>query len=370
MASLFRAPQRILTGIGSISELPDEAAMLGDSAFLVTGQASLRASGRLQEIVGLLDAKGVDVTIYSARPGETTTAEVDEARELFAMGGCEFVVAIGGGSVLDLGKAVAALARAGSKTSHYLADAEVESSGVPMIAVPTTSGTGSEATPNSVLIDFDRRIKKSLRAPGMMPLVAILDPELTVSVPPDVTASSGMDAFTQAVESYLSVHATPLTEALSISAVELISGNIRAAHKNGADISARSAMAYGSFQAGVAMANARLGAVHGIAHPLGARYGVPHGVACAVLLPRVLEINRPAASEKMVRLDRVAGRDVVRFTFELLSALGLPADLKEYQLDRNDFPAIVEESLASGSLKANPKKFTAEDVLEVLKKIS
>jgi len=370
MPYTFCTPEKIITGCGSTNELPAQAKKMGVCALLITGGASLVTSGRLQEIVASLDAARIDVTVFSHGGGEPTTDDTDDARQTFSVSGCDMVIAIGGGSALDLGKAVAGLAKCDLSTAAYLEGKLIKVRGVPFIACPTTSGTGSEVTPNSVLINPEKKEKKSLRSPTMMPDIAIVDPELTLTKPAAVTATSGMDALTQAVESYLSRNAYPLTEGLSLAAVGLIVNSLEKAYKDGSDIDARTAMAYGSLQAGIALANAQLGAVHGIVHPLGSLYGVPHGLACAVMLPHVLEFNRPVVEEKMKVLDHYAGGDFIEFIRKLMDTLAIPPNLKTYKLESEKFLSIGEQAMGSGSTKANPRDITPEDIAAMLEKVS
>ena len=212
--------------------------------------------------------------------------------------------------------------------------------------------------------------KQSIRSDSFLPRVAIVDPELTVSMPPGVTARSGMDALTQAIEAYWSIHATPITDALALRAVELISAHLLAAYERGDDVVARDAMAHGSLLAGMAFANARLGAVHGLAHPLGVRYAVGHGEVCAVLLPHVMRLNRPAAPAKYDRISHVVGTDAADFAARLLERLDLPTTLRHTGLRKEDFRTIVAEAMPSGSLRANPKKVTEEDLTAILAAVS
>ena len=370
MGARFRTPETIITGCGSTTELPEQAKKQGTSALLVTGAASLKDLGRLRKIVAGLDAAGIDVTVFSHKSGEPSTDDVDDARQTLSVSRCNMVIAVGGGSVIDLGKAVAALAKCPHAASVHLAGKPFGKCNVPFLACPTTSGTGSEMTPNSVLIDREKKIKKSLRAESMMPNVAIVDPELTVTKPPAVTASSGMDALTQAIESYLSRNATPLTESLSLGAVALIVGSLEKAYRRGDDIDARTAMAYGSMQAGIALANARLGVVHGVVHPLGALYGVGHGIACAVLLPHVLEFNQPAVGEKMKILNHYLAGDCAAFIRALMGKLEIPGNLREYHLKPEDFPLIAEQAMSSGSTMANPRDVSPQDVIALLEKVA
>ena len=366
MTATFTTAGRIVTGWGCSEQLGAIASELGRAALLVTGRAALHATGGDERLVSLLEASGVEATVFAGVEPEPTVETVDLARRAFRDARCDLVVAVGGGSAIDVGKATAALASESAPAADHYARAPLPETWFPCVAMPTTAGTGAEVTPNSVLIDPDQGVKQSIRGPSLMPAAAIMDAELTVSCPRDVTASAGMDALTQAVESYLSRNATPLTDALALHAVELIWASIVAAYGDGEDRQAREAMAYGALLAGMALANARLGAVHGMAHPIGYRYHLRHGVVCAALLPHVLRFNRDAASAKYDVLGNVLGADPAEAAAYLLRRLELPERLSAFGMAEEDFSQIATASMPSGSLKANPKPVTEEDVEALL----
>jgi len=282
----------------------------------------------------------------------------------------ELVIGLGGGSAMDAAKAAAGLATETSPASFFLSTQAEARPGVPLLTIATTSGTGAEVTPNAVISDPAAKVKASIRNGRFIAAAAFVDPELALSCPPRVTASSGMDAVTQAVESYVSIHAGPVSDALAVEAFRLLWGSVERAYRDGRDIDARAAAAYGSLMAGMSLSAARLGAVHGIAHPLGIRYSVPHGLACAVMLPEVVRINLPYSAEKFARLASIAGGDLVDAVRALNDRLGIYREFAAYHLAQSDFALIAEESLPSGSLKSNPKKFDASDVMAVLSAIS
>lgn len=366
MAASFTTAERIITGPGSVEQLGEAAAALGSRALLVTGRQALRQAGTTDRLVGLLGGAGVEVTLFEQVEPEPAVGTVDLAREALAGESCELVVAAGGGSAMDVGKAAAALAGDSAPAAEFYSDRPLPADYVGCIAVPTTAGTGAEVTPNSVLIDPGPSVKQSIRGPTLMPAVAIVDPELTSSCPPDVMASAGMDALTQAIESYVSRWATPLTDSLALHAAELIWLNVLAAYDNRNDLAAAEAMAYGSLLAGMALANARLGAVHGMAHAVGYRYHLRHGVVCAALLPHVLRFNREAVREKYEALEGIFAHDPAECAEWLLRRLELPDKLSEFGLSADDFEEIAAESLTSGSLKANPRTVTEEDIQAIL----
>lgn len=366
MAATFTTAERIITGWGCCDQLGEIASELGRHALLVTGRKALRAAGTTDRLVECLKSGGLAVTVFERVEPEPTVETVDRGREAFGEARCDLVVAAGGGSAMDVGKAISALAGELAPTAEYYGRRALPESAYPCVAVPTTAGTGAEVTPNSVLTESEQEVKHSLRGPNFTPAVALVDPELTVSCPPDVTASAGMDALTQAVESYLSRNATPLTDALALHAAELIWLNILAAYQNGKDRPAREAMAHGSLLAGMALANARLGAVHGMAHAVGHRYRLRHGAVCAAMLPHVLRFNQEAAREKYEILNNIFGAEAADAAAYLLVRLGLPEKLSAFGLTDGDFDGIAAESLPSGSLKANPKQVAAEDIRAIL----
>jgi len=369
MSATFTTPKKIITGCGSFQQCADEVKSFSDKCLLVTGAKSMQRAGVVSQLMGQLRERGVETVHFAGITSEPTVEMVDEGRAILRENGCGVVVGLGGGSAMDAAKAIAGLANMDEPTRSFHEGAQIEREGIPFIAVPTTSGTGAEVTMNAVISDPERRIKKSIRHPSFIARVAIVDAELTVSCPPRVTAAAGLDALTQAMESFTSIHATPLTEALSARAIQLIAPNLERAYRDGKDIAAREGMSYGSLMAGMALANARLGVVHGLAHPLGVRYGIPHGLVCGVLLPQALKLNKPHIPEKYETICDLVGKDAIQFVEELLSRLDMPRDLKQFNIPQEDFGAIIEESMPSGSLKANPKKITEEDLLTILKAV-
>jgi len=364
MTMTFRTSSQIVTGWGCVEGLGDLTDWKG-TALLVTGRKALRAAGSTDRLVGLLRKAGVEATVFAEVPPEPTVECVDAGRRALAEYDCSFVVSAGGGSAVDVGKAVAGLAHGDAATGDYFSDRPLPEDSLPHIAIPTTSGTGAEVTNNSVLTDAGRGVKQSIR-PFPMPWMVLLDPELTVSCPPEVTAAAGMDALVQGVESYLSKNATPLTDAMSRQAVALVAAGLVAAWRDGTDRAAREAMAYGSLLAGMALTNCQLGAVHGVAHPIGFRYHIPHGIICAAMLPHVLRFNREAAGEKYADLGTLFGGDPAERSAELLRTLGLPERLGPLGMKEEDFDAMAAESMPSGSLKANPRPASEADVRMLL----
>lgn len=365
-ASTFRTPGKILFGAGALEALGREAHRFGDRVLLVTGRQAVADAGVTGRALASLGAAGLKAAVFNRVEPEPDVSTVDHCRQAVRAQRAVVVIGLGGGSAMDVAKATACLDGEDKPTAAFHQGEAITQSALPCIAVPTTSGTGSEMTPNAVLSDRHRHAKASLRAESMLPAVAIVDPEVTVSCPPNVTAASGVDAFVQAVESYLSLHATPVTEALSLRAIKELGRALPAVVTHGDDLALRTAAAWGSAMAGLALASARLGVVHGLAHPLGVRYHIPHGVVCGALLPAALEFNREAVPEKFAVLERVLAGDPVGYAQGLLVACGLPLRLNEFGLAADAFEAIADEALPSGSTQANPRTVTREDLLAML----
>jgi len=285
------------------------------------------------------------------------------------------VIGIGGGSVLDVAKGAAALAGTGASAADYFAGRPIPATGRPILALPTTSGTGSEVTWVCVLVDHAARRKASVRGPAMMPAVAIVDPELTVSCPAAVTAHSGLDAFVQAVESFTSAGANPMTDALSLEAAQLAAHWLETAVREPGHREAREGMALASMMAGLALNTSRLGLVHGLAHPLGAVTGAAHGLLCGLLLPPVIRFNAEVAAEKYARLARALGialsgaaspaEALAGWVEARLDHLGIPRRLGEIGFDPADLDWVAQETMPSGSTKANPRPVSLEDARAV-----
>jgi alcohol dehydrogenase class IV len=376
----FATAGRIMAGAGRAAELPEVVAGLGSRVLVCTGADPARHAG-------LLAGLGWPAAVFPVA-GEPT---IELARAGVAAGrehGADVVVAIGGGSVIDAGKAVAMLLGNGGDPLDYL---EVVGSGrkitrpaVPCVAVPTTAGTGSEVTANAVLASPAHRVKSSLRSPFMIPRVALVDPALTVSCPPPVTAASGLDALTQCLEPFVSVRANPLTDGLAREGLRRAAAGLRAAYADGTDLGARADMAMCSLLGGLALANAKLGAVHGLAGVIGGTAAVPHGVACAALLAPVMEANvaalrsEPPGRRAHPALDRYAeaarlitgtpaasiedGLDWIRETIALLA---IPR-LASFGLRPHDADDIAVKAAKSSSMQGNPVTLSQSDLRAVL----
>lgn len=354
LPDLLILPERVLSGPGRLGALWPEAARFGGRGALVYGQA---LDGSIDELVAA--AADLTVTTHRHAGGEPTLKQVDALRTVLRDTRADWVAAVGGGSVIDLAKAAALLARVQRPAADYHDGAVVERDGLPFLAVPTTAGTGSEATINSVLTNADTGSKKSIRDPRMMARAVILDSRLLATCPRPVIAASGMDALTQAVEAYTSRGATALSDRLALQGLQLVAENLEAVF---ADPRAEAAdrLLAGSFITGVALSFARLGIVHGLAHPLGSIYHVPHGAVCAACLPHAIEFNRPAIGAKYTAMSDAVGMDLAARCSELshFTGIGNPFGGKTVR----DRDALIAETLASGSTKSNPRPVTRADV--------
>jgi len=372
--SKFIVPEKIVIGPGCLGELPRIVSALKVARpIVITGKSWARSSGTLQRIEQMLQSVGLPCDSIEGVPEEPPSTFIDQLRDTVKAKQSDLVIGLGGGSVLDAAKAAAILVYSDEPCARHLETQKLPEKSLPVITIPSTSGTGSEVTPVSVLIDPATDIKQSFRSDFMMPKAAIVDPELTITCSPKVTAMSGMDALVQAIESFCSKFSHSLSDALTEKAIGLIAKNLPEAYRDGTNLAARQAVSEGSLMAGMSLANVRLGAVHGLAHPIGGKYKIPHGLVCAVLMPTILEYNQSALysgpEDKYSRLCNILMADPIDFLRNLLSELHLPQNLKEYHIKETDYSFIVDLAMVSGSTKANPREVSKADMLELLKKI-
>jgi pentatricopeptide repeat protein len=376
----FATADRILFGPGRIGEAGNLAAELGTRALLVTGTSVERAA----PLEAILHEARLESHLYTVE-NEPTIDTAKEGRQFAIEAECDIVISFGGGSVLDTGKAIAALIPNGEDPLDFL---EVIGRGLPLLkppipflAIPTTAGTGSEVTRNAVLASKAHKVKVSLRSAAMLPRIALVDPELTHSMPPSVTASTGLDALTQVIEPFLSKRRNAMVDAFCREGMTRGARSLFRAYQNGDDAEARNDMSVTSTMGGLALANAGLGAVHGFAGPLGGMFPAPHGATCASLLPHVMRVNLTAlentgdAGDLLARFDEIAciltGDPRARAIegIEWLSALCTKMDipgLGTYGLTEEDFPDLVEKASVSSSMKGNPIPLSKEEMLKIL----
>ncbi|NOZ63629.1 MAG: iron-containing alcohol dehydrogenase [Caldiserica bacterium] len=367
MLNNFHIPTRIITGVGSISQAGKEARRFGEKVLVVGGRKHFQENlkGKLTDI---LSRESLKITYFPGVPPEPTIETVEEGRKLAEAEKIEVIIGIGGGSVLDCAKAISGVMGKKENVEEYLKGKSLPPPAKPFIAIPTTSGTGSEVTNNAVLKNLAKHYKKSLRAPFLNPQVAIVDPALTVTLPPQLTAYAGIDALTQLIESYVSREANPVTDALVLYGIETSANSLEQAVEKGEDINAREDLSYASLLSGMALTNAGLGAVHGLAHPIGAYWNLPHGLVCAVLLPHVVRYNLSYVPEKYARVSRIfTGKEnpnlLPDFLLQLNRRLGINQRLRDLGVEKDKFSWIAESSF-SGSMLKNPRPATVEELVE------
>ncbi|HWI63356.1 MAG TPA: iron-containing alcohol dehydrogenase [Symbiobacteriaceae bacterium] len=374
----FRTPKVIWAAPGAVAKLGPEAKRLGATRVLIITDRGLMATGAPERLAGLLAAEGIASSIYSDVQAEPSAESLEPVVALLKNEQADLVVGVGGGSAIDVAKAAALLAANGGTAYDYFGTELVKKPGLPVIAIPTTAGTGAEATPNAIFTDTKELVKKGIISAYMMPEVAIVDAELTLTVPARVTAATGMDALTHAIESYTSVKATPMTDLYAAEAIRLIGRSIRTAVFRGSDIEARSDMALGSLNAGFSIANAGTGAVHAMAYPLGGQFHVPHGIANAALLPYVLRWNVQGNVAKFAQVAALLGEKVeglsaleaaeraVAAVARLSRDLGIPEHLSEFGVKAEDLPAMAAFSHATRRLMDNnPRNLTLAEVEQI-----
>ncbi len=381
----FFAPGKIIFGPGGLSQVGEEAKRLGSKVLVVLGRSAMRKSGALDRLTHLLTENNLEYIIYENIPSDPTVETVDTGASLARKGSCNLVIALGGGSVLDTGKAISAMVTNEGSVADYQ---EIEGKGrkfqykpIPFIAIPTTSGTGSEATINAVITNTELGLKKSIRDPWLIPEIALVDPELTLSLPPHITAICGGDALTQCIESYLGKKSQEITDALALHAIGLIGKSLIKAAKEGKNLEARKDMAMAALLSGLCLSNSGLGAAHALSHPLGVYYKIPHGLSCAVLLPYVMEFNLPVVTKKLAKIAECLGENIsslseteaaqraVENIKEILSAVGIKKNLSEWKIKEKDFSQLIKGA-KGGSLNNNPRDTSDEDLIELLYKMT
>ncbi|MBA3533676.1 MAG: iron-containing alcohol dehydrogenase [Ardenticatenales bacterium] len=376
----FASATRILFGPGTLGQVGTLAAEMGKCVLVVTGPGESRAAPLLK----LLEAQGLTLARFTMA-GEPTIQQVQVGVEQARQAGSQVVIGFGGGSVLDTGKTIAALLTNPGDPLDYLEvigrGQALSTPSAPYIAIPTTAGTGAEVTRNAVLSSPEHQVKVSLRSPSMLPRLALVDPLLTHSLPPALTASTGLDALTQLIEPFVSNAPNPLTDALCREGIPRTARALPRAYEQGDNAHARQEMALASLLGGLALANARLGAVHGFAGPLGGMFPAPHGALCAALLPHVMATNvraletRQPGSEPLSRYAEVArlltsnpqasAQDGVRWIQNLCQQLQVPP-LASYGMSEADIPAVVEKASVASSMKGNPLTLSVDELGGIL----
>lgn len=377
----FAASTRIIFENGSFKKVPVLIEELGSKVFIVTG----KNQKLVNQLTEWLNERNIQFEIFSIY-SEPITTDIEKGTELARKTGCSVVVGIGGGSVIDSAKAIAALAPNKGELTDYLEvigkGRKPEKAPLPFIAIPTTAGTGAEVTKNSVIKSMEHSVKVSLRSDLMYPKVALIDPELTLTMPPHLTATTGVDALTHLLETFVSIQSNPFIDMLCREGMKRISASLELAFNDGNNLEARENMAMASMLGGMALANVKLGAVHGFAGPLGGMFPIPHGAVCACLLPAVMEINIATLKDKnqqsqLLKYNEVAqiltgyktavADEGVVWVKELVKKLKIPT-LSDFHLSTDSFPELIEKAKNSSSMKGNPVELDNEQLQEILYK--
>jgi len=378
----FRAPTVISTGLGAAKEAGAYAKQHGKKALIVT-DVNLEKIGLLAEVKTSLEVAGVDYVIYDKVVMEPIVEYVDDGLKVFREENADVVVAVGGGSPIDTGKAIAALSRNQGTIGDFMGANKIAKPSAPLIAIPTTAGTGSEVTPFTIITNTKTDVKMLISSPHLIPVVALVDPQITLKMPKGITAATGLDALTHAIEAYVSLKAQPLTDTFALQAIRLISGNLRKAYSQPDDLEARSNMLIGALQAGLAFANSSVALVHGMARPIGAYFHIAHGISNAILLPTVIEFSvlgnprryaeiAEAMGEQTKGLNtNMAAKKTVEAVKRLNADLQIPT-LRGLKIDEAKFEAVIgkmaTDAIASGSPGNNPRIATPEEIVALYRK--
>ncbi len=365
-------------GAGSLARIADEVKRLGGKKILIITDPGLVKAGIPDRVEELVKSIGVSVDRFVEVEPDPRYEIASKAAENTRRIGADLLIAIGGGSPLDIAKVAAVLATNSDPVSSYFGIDMIPKPGLPTIVVPTTAGTGSEVTPIAILSDYDEKLKKGIVSPHLFPATAILDPELTLGLPAAVTAATGMDALIHAIEAYTSKNAYTISDMLALEAMRLITRNIRTAFANGSDLEARASMLEGSLLAGMAFANAGVTAVHAFAYPIGAEFHIPHGVANSMMLAPVMEFNMIGSLVKFAHMAEIFGEDVLGLSrrhaaavfVEALRTLAMdlkvPTQLREFGVTEKDIPSLAQGVMKVTRLLANnPRELKVEDAEEI-----
>jgi alcohol dehydrogenase len=377
MTYTFVNPKMALMGAGCVKEIGIQAKNLGATKALIVSGKSRHGEKLADDIRKILENAGLKAAIFAGADPNPTDISVMEGAEIYRKENCNIIVAVGGGSPIDCAKAVGIVTYNGGRINDYEGAGKVTKGIPPLITVNTTAGTASEMTCFTVITDTERRIKMPICDPLITADVAINDPELMVSMPPDLTAATGMDALTHAIEAYVSTMATPTTDAAAIKAIELVSKYLREAVAHGDDIRARDMMAHAEYLAGIAFNSAFLGYVHSMAHQLGGLYDLPHGVCNAILLPYVEMYNKQICPERFADIAKAMGEKIDGLSPEeaadkaidaikkLAADIGIPSGLKDLGAREEDFVLMAENAMQDICRLTNPRELSKEDIVEI-----
>lgn len=377
MATKFFIPSVNILGQGSVDEAIKDINAFGFAKALIVTDKPLVSIGLVAKVTKKLNANGIEVVIFDGVQPNPTTGNVAAGLELLTSHKCDFIISLGGGSPHDCAKGIALVATNGGNIKDYEGvDVSIKAQ-MPLVAINTTAGTASEMTRFCIITDEARHIKMAIVDKNTTPILSVNDPELMLEKPASLTAATGMDALTHAIEAYVSIAANPITDACAIKAIELIQANLINAVKHGDDIQARENMAYAQFLAGMAFNNASLGYVHAMAHQLGGFYDLPHGVCNALLLPHVQTYNAQVVPARLADVAKAMGIDITAMTDDqgakaaidaikqLSTAVNIPANLTELGVKAEDIPTLADNALKDACGFTNPKQATHAEICQI-----
>ncbi|EJT6162634.1 L-threonine dehydrogenase [Clostridium perfringens] len=380
MSYKFFMPAISLMGADCLKDAGDQVGELGFKKALIVTDKVLGQIGIVKKVTDVLDNKNIEYAIYDETKPNPTVKNVNDGLALLKEKECDFVISLGGGSAHDCAKGIALLATNGGEIKDYEGVDKSKKPQLPMVGINTTAGTGSEMTLFAIITDEERHIKMALVDKHLTPIIAVNDPMLMLAMPKSLTAATGMDALTHAIEAYVSTSATPITDACAEKAIELISNYLVNAVENGQDVEARDMMAYAEYLAGMAFNNASLGYVHAMAHQLGGFYNLPHGVCNAILLPHVQEYNKATSASRLAKIAKIMGGNIEELTDEqgadlcidmiksLSQTIGIPEGLGVLGVKESDFETLATNALNDACSLTNPRKGNLEEVIDIFKK--
>lgn len=383
----YYMPTKVIFGPGRLDEIGKEAKQIGSKAILVTGRRAMRKFGITERVEKLLKAAGVAIVPYEKAQPNPTVATVDTGAKIVIEEKCDLVIGLGGGSAIDTAKGIAIVATQGGSIWDYMEAGkkpeevkEITSKTLPIIAIPTTSGTGTETSLYAVVTNTESKLKEGTGSPYLFPKVSIIDPELLVSMPPELTAYTGMDAFGHALEGYTSKFANMATDNLATEALRLISASLRKAYRDGKNLKARADIAWGAALSGMVISQVDANLCHAMSHPLSAHYDIAHGLAVGLLTPVTMEYNIDALPDKYINVAKIMGEEIkelpkkeaaklaVKAVRRLLNDIGFPKGFKKIGVEERDLEKLAQDTLLMGALTTNIKEVKFEDIVNLFKK--
>lgn len=379
MAYKFYMPTLSLLGAGALEDAVEEIKDMGLKKALIVTDKVLVSVGLVTKLTLLLEDNAINYVIYDETQPNPTVKNVEDGEKILHQENCDFVISFGGGSPHDCAKGISLVGANGGSIKDYEGVNKSKKPQVPLIAINTTAGTASEMTIFCIITDEQRHVKMAIVDKNTCPIIAVNDPNLMMDMPKSLTAATGMDALTHAIEAYVSTAATPVTDACALQAVKIISKHLKTAVMDGQNEEARSQMAYAEFLAGMAFNNASLGYVHAMAHQLGGFYDLPHGVCNAILLPHVQSFNKKVASRQLKELAEAMGGDITNLSDDegadllldmikkLSTSIDIPSGLRDLEVKEEDFSILADNALKDACSLTNPVQGTKEDVIQIFK---